>query len=79
MFSENMNSNNRFGSESIDDDQFLRHPRSGSGYILSNQYNQLGHNNQQQSQSVPPRSNSSLEQQRQVSDTGVNEYLTVCW
>ena len=59
------NSNNRFMSESVDDDQFLRHPRSGSGYILSNQYNQLGHNTQQQPQE-PPRSNSSLEQQRQV-------------
>ena len=60
-----MNSNNRFGSETIDDDQFLRHPRSGSGYMLSNQYNQLGHTQPQQPPQPPP-SNSSLEQQRQV-------------
>ena len=70
--SEIMNSNNRYLSESIDDDQFLRHPRSGSGYILSNQYNQLGHNQSphQQPQS-PPQSNNTLEQQRQVCSIGL--------
>ena len=65
-----MNSNNRYLSESVDDDQFLRHPRAGSsGYILSNQYNQLNSHNQP---ARPPPSqqqqqtNNSLEQQRQV-------------
>ena len=64
-----MNSNNRFGSETVDDDEFLRHPRSGSGYMLSNQYNQLGHNQgrpQPPPQPSPAQSNNSLEQQRQV-------------
>jgi len=61
-----MNSNNRYLSESIDDDQFLRHPRSGSGYILSNQYNQLGHNQSHQQPQSPPQSNNTLEQQRQA-------------
>ena len=65
-----MNSNNRYLSESVDDDQFLRHPRAGSsGYILSNQYNQLNSHNQP---ARPPPSqqqqqtNNSLEQQRQA-------------
>jgi len=64
-----MNSNNRFGSETVDDDEFLRHPRSGSGYMLSNQYNQLGHNQgqpQPPQQPSPAQSNNSLEQQRQA-------------
>jgi len=64
-----MNSNNRFGSETVDDDEFLRHPRSGSGYMLSNQYNQLGHNQgrpQPPPQPSPAQSNNSLEQQRQA-------------
>ena len=64
-----MNSNNWFGSETVDDDEFLRHPRSGSGYMLSNQYNQLGHNQgrpQPPPQPSPAQSNNSLEQQRQV-------------
>ena len=65
-----MNSNNRYLSESVDDDQFLRHPRAGSsGYILSSQYNQLNSHNQP---ARPPPSqqqqqtNNSLEQQRQA-------------
>jgi len=64
-----MNSNNRFGSQTVDDDEFLRHPRSGSGYMLSNQYNQLGHNQgqpQPPQQPSPAQSNNSLEQQRQA-------------
>lgn len=61
-----MNSNNRYLSETVDDDEFLRHSRSGSGYMLSNQYNQLGHNSHQQQQPLTPQSNSSLEQQRQA-------------
>jgi len=61
-----MNSNNRYLSETVDDDEFLRHSRSGSGYMLSNQYNQLGHNSHQPPQPQTPQSNSSLEQQRQA-------------
>ena len=68
-----MNSNNRYFSESVDDDQFLRHPRAGSsGYILSNQYNQLNSHHQQarpppsQQQQQQQQTNNSLEQQRQA-------------
>ena len=66
----NMNSNNRYLSESVDDDQFLRHPRAGSsGYILSNQYNQLNSHNQPARPSPSlqqQQTNNSLEQQRQA-------------
>ena len=70
-----MNSNNRYLSETVDDDEFLRHSRSGSGYMLSNQYNQLGHNSHQQQQPQTPQSNSSLEQQRQVGGTSVRSNI----
>ena len=75
-----MNSNNRFGSETVDDDEFLRHPRSGSGYMLSNQYNQLGHNQGQPpppQQPSPAQSNNSLEQQRQVSTISMTKVVTL--
>ena len=65
-----MNSNNRYLSESVDDDQFLRHPRAGSsGYILSSQYNQLNSHNQParpQPSQQQQQTNNSLEQQRQA-------------
>lgn len=64
-----MNSNNRYQTQSVDDDQFLRHPRAGSsGYMLSNQYNQLNSHHQPQTQARPPsqQTNNSLEQQRQA-------------
>jgi synaptosomal-associated protein 29 len=61
-------SNNRYQTETVDDAQFLSHPRAGSGYILSNQYNQLNSHNQPPSQPRPPsqQTNNSLEQQRQA-------------
>jgi len=61
-------SNNRYQSETVDDAQFLSHPRAGSGYILSNQYNQLTSPAQPQSQPRPAsqQTNNSLEQQRQA-------------
>ena len=65
-------SNNRYQTESVDDDQFLRHPRAGSsGYMLSNQYNQLTSHHQPPPQPRPAsqQTNNSLEQQRQVSQT----------